>query len=334
MKLVRRGLERVNRATRRSPRRPPPARGLLPAARAPPRRAPRAPLLRCARPASGGGRRRRCEAAARGVARRGRPSCRRPRRASAASATVLAMGPEAVRPCQCAPAPPGSGTNPGVGFTPTRPQQAAGMRSDPPPSEPSASGAMPDATAAAPPPVEPPGVRLRSHGLRVGRNAAPSVKGQIASSGICVLPMTMQPAARRRRTRSSSRAAGAEPVAAEPWRVGAPTTSTLSFTATGTPASGSSSRSRRSSSASASASASSRRMRANAPSSGSRASMRARCVRTTSTGLTSCRLTWRAIATAGALASSRTTLALPSSDTRRPILFGRSAPDQPVHSAG
>ena len=30
----------------------------------------------------------------------------------------------------------------------------------------------------------------------------------------------------------------------------------------------------------------------------------------------------------------RTTLALPSSDTRRPILFGRSAPDQPVHSAG
>ncbi len=62
---------------------------------------------------------------------------------------------------------PASGTTPGPGLRPTTPQQAAGIRIDPPPSEPSASAAMPDARAAAPPPVDPPGVRPVSHGLRV-----------------------------------------------------------------------------------------------------------------------------------------------------------------------
>jgi hypothetical protein len=41
------------------------------------------------------------------------------------------------------------------------------MRIEPPPSLPCAIGNMPPATAAAAPPLEPPGERSRSHGLRV-----------------------------------------------------------------------------------------------------------------------------------------------------------------------
>ncbi len=42
------------------------------------------------------------------------------------------------------------------------------MRIEPPPSEPWASENAPPATAAAAPPLEPPGVRSVSQGLRVG----------------------------------------------------------------------------------------------------------------------------------------------------------------------
>ena len=57
---------------------------------------------------------------------------------------------------------------PRVGFSPTRPVHDAGIRIDPPPSLPWASGTMPPATAAAAPPLEPPGVRSVSHGFRAG----------------------------------------------------------------------------------------------------------------------------------------------------------------------
>ena len=60
------------------------------------------------------------------------------------------------------------GTRPRDGFSPTRPQQAAGMRIDPAPSVAWAIGTMPEATAAAAPPEEPPALRVRSKGLRVG----------------------------------------------------------------------------------------------------------------------------------------------------------------------
>jgi hypothetical protein len=42
------------------------------------------------------------------------------------------------------------------GFKPTPPHQEAGMRIEPPMSEPCAMGTMPAITAAMPPPVEPP----------------------------------------------------------------------------------------------------------------------------------------------------------------------------------
>jgi hypothetical protein len=66
---------------------------------------------------------------------------------------------------------PRSGANemrPLEALSPTRPQHAAGIRSDPPPSLPWARGTAPAATAAADPPEDPPGVSEVSHGLRVG----------------------------------------------------------------------------------------------------------------------------------------------------------------------
>ena len=50
---------------------------------------------------------------------------------------------------------------------PTMPQSAAGWRMEPPVSLPRAQSASPAATAAAEPPLEPPGTVARSHGLRV-----------------------------------------------------------------------------------------------------------------------------------------------------------------------
>jgi hypothetical protein len=62
---------------------------------------------------------------------------------------------------------PANGTRPEVGRSAATPLATAGTRSDPPRSLPSASGAMPVATATASPPLDPPGVRVGSQGLRV-----------------------------------------------------------------------------------------------------------------------------------------------------------------------
>ena len=58
-------------------------------------------------------------------------------------------------------------TRPRVGLRPKRPQQEAGMRIEPAPSPAEAIGTRPAATAAAEPPLEPPGVRCGFQGLRV-----------------------------------------------------------------------------------------------------------------------------------------------------------------------
>ena len=83
---------------------------------------------------------------------------------------------------------------------PTTPHSAAGWRIEPPVSVPSASGAMPAATAAAEPPLEPPGTRSRSQGLRVGPYAEFSVDEPIANSSMFVLPSSTRPSASQRRT--------------------------------------------------------------------------------------------------------------------------------------
>src|SRR5205807_6121690 len=81
-----------------------------------------------------------------------------------------------------------SDTRPREGFSPTSPQWLAGMRIDPPPSLAWATATSPAATAAADPPLDPPGERSRSHGLCVGPYAAGSVVGRMPSSGVLVLP--------------------------------------------------------------------------------------------------------------------------------------------------
>ena len=49
---------------------------------------------------------------------------------------------------------------PRCGFSPKRPQEAAGIRIEPAPSDAEASGTIPAATAPALPPLEPPGAAL------------------------------------------------------------------------------------------------------------------------------------------------------------------------------
>ena len=60
------------------------------------------------------------------------------------------------------------GIRPTDGFSPTTPFSDAGIRTDPAPSLPSASGPRPEATAAAAPPLEPPAVSPCAQALCVG----------------------------------------------------------------------------------------------------------------------------------------------------------------------
>ena len=87
-----------------------------------------------------------------------------------------------------------------MGLSPTTPQRAAGWRIEPPVSVPIAQGAIPAATAAAEPPEDPPGTRVRSHGFRTGPNAQCSVEEPIANSSWLVLPSSGAPAVSRRST--------------------------------------------------------------------------------------------------------------------------------------
>src|SRR5690606_15062968 len=142
------------------------------------------------------------------------------------------------------------------GLMPTTPQNAAGCLTDPPVSEPSATGTRPAATAAADPPDDPPGTRVRSWGLRVGPNAEFSVDEPMANSSRLVLPTTTAPAARSRRTTVASNGERYPSRMREPQVVGNSTVQRLSLTATGTPASGPGSSPRRIASSTAAAAAS------------------------------------------------------------------------------
>ena len=84
--------------------------------------------------------------------------------ARAQSATLRAIGPIESSVDDSGNAP-SSGMRFCVGLKPTMPQNAAGMRVEPPVSEPMAMSHMPSATATAAPDDEPPGMRARSAGL-------------------------------------------------------------------------------------------------------------------------------------------------------------------------
>src|SRR5581483_12111439 len=118
-----------------------------------------------------------------------------PSRSAAASRTVRAIGPFVPRPSE--PEPHGAGdTSPRDGLMPTSPQHDAGLRIDPPPSLPCAIGQSAAAVAAAAPPLEPPGVREVSHGLRHAPFSSDSVMPIVPNSDVFVLPSTTKPASR------------------------------------------------------------------------------------------------------------------------------------------
>src|SRR4051794_40168667 len=94
----------------------------------------------------------------------------------AVSTTERVTEPNTLSPYQCSESGI-SDTRPRCGFSPNRPQQAAGMRIEPPPSVAMPAEARPAATAAPLPPLEPPTVVFRSHGFRVAPNVADSVHG-------------------------------------------------------------------------------------------------------------------------------------------------------------
>ena len=81
---------------------------------------------------------------------------------------------------------------------PVTPQWAAGWRMEPPVSEATAYHTARAATAAAAPPEEPPGERLRSQGLRTGPKQEVSQVEPMANSSMFSLPMDTAPAAAKR----------------------------------------------------------------------------------------------------------------------------------------
>src|SRR5438128_8783109 len=103
------------------------------------------------------------------------------------------------------------------------PQKLAGRVIEPPVCEPIAPEHMPSATATAEPLLEPPGVRSRFQGLRVGGGA------KQANSVVTVLPRMIAPAARSFATTAASRWTGSVEVVGEAARVGQPATSTISL---------------------------------------------------------------------------------------------------------
>ena len=93
---------------------------------------------------------------------------------------------------------------PRVGLRPTRPQQAAGARIEPKPSDAWAAGNMRAPTAAAAPPLEPPEMRVRSQGFFVGPWSCGSQVRLSPSSQVLVRPKITMPARFSRLTSSLS----------------------------------------------------------------------------------------------------------------------------------
>jgi hypothetical protein len=101
---------------------------------------------------------------------------------------------------------------------------------------PIANGQIPAASAAALPPLLPPGERSRFHGLRVTPLSGESVVGFQPNSGVVVLPRKTAFSARSRAVAgASSFHAWFGSIVREPTRRGQPLVSCVSLIATGTP---------------------------------------------------------------------------------------------------
>jgi hypothetical protein len=169
------------------------------------------------------------------------------------------------------------GTRPSEGRSPTTPQNDAGLRSDPPMSEPSASGTMSAASAHAAPPLEPPAERVGSTGLSVVPKIVLNVWEPAANSGTFVFPSGTAPAARIRATTSSSSSGTWSANSGEPYVVRHPATSWVSLNAKGSPCNGPRWSAGTRSAAAAPARARSSSSETIALSSGLRSAIRARC---------------------------------------------------------
>ncbi len=112
------------------------------------------------------------------------------------------------------------------------------MRIEPPPSVPMASGPSPAATAALAPPLEPPGVRSRFHGLRVGPKSRLWVAPIQPIIGVLVLPSWSAPAASMRSTIGALSAGTLSAKRRVPNVVRMPRVITRSLVENGTPCSG------------------------------------------------------------------------------------------------
>ncbi len=143
---------------------------------------------------------------------------------------------------------------------------------------------MPVTSAAASPPLEPPGVRAASHGLHVGPWSALSVCQRSPRSGALVRREGIAPTARRFATAGTSSGGMASASAVTPWVVGDPTRSIVSLTVNGTPWNGlvGASRAIAASASSAAARASSVSVAVTALTTGLTDSMRASCASTAS----------------------------------------------------
>src|SRR5215212_8348063 len=93
---------------------------------------------------------------------------------------------------------PSSETRCSVGFKPNTPQKCAGMRMEPERSVPISNDVIPAASAAAAPPLDPPGVRSTFQGLLVRPKIGLLVWKSASIGGRFVLPIRTPPAALRR----------------------------------------------------------------------------------------------------------------------------------------
>src|SRR5688500_14882862 len=112
------------------------------------------------------------------------------------------------------------------------------MRMEPPPSLPVQAGNIADATAAAEPPAEPPGVRSEFQALRVTPCSGVLVKLTVPCSGDVVWAVITAPASRSRATSVQSKSATASLYGTEACVAGQPATSASSLTPIGIPANG------------------------------------------------------------------------------------------------
>src|ERR1700759_190614 len=111
------------------------------------------------------------------------------------SATLRPIGPSTEMGVQPS-ARRSTATMPGEGRKPTTPQNEAGVRREPPVSEPVQTGSMSVARATAEPPDEPPGFNIGLNGLPDAPQTGLRLFEPAPNSGTLVLPTTTAPAAR------------------------------------------------------------------------------------------------------------------------------------------